>query len=165
VTVEKPSAKFFPGFFLDAIDESSHFISGKLPHRITLFPPLQQKYESSFSDELRASVHPLAPFDVTVGETALFGDMREPQLVRLIEPSQQLQLLHATIVRVLGHLIHDEQYRQPYRPHISVNAEEAIYRGTKIHIGGFSVIEKVRGQPWIVVDKIRLKGDDNEITS
>jgi len=165
VPVEKPLAKFFPGFFLDAIDESSHYRSGTLPHRITLFPPLQQKYEPSFSDELRASVHPLAPFEVEVGGTTLFGDTVEPQLVRLIEPSQQLQLLHTTIVRVLGHLIHDEQYRQPYRPHISVTAEDDIRRGTKIHIGGFSVIEKVRGQSWTVVDKIRLKGDDNEITS
>ena len=163
--VEKPLAKFFPGFFLDDIDESSHYRSGTLPHRITLFPPLQQKYEPSFSDELRSSVHPLAPFEVEVGDTAMFGDTVEPQLVRLIEPSQQLQLLHATIVRVLGHLIHDEQYRQPYRPHISVTAEDDILRGTKIHIGGFSVIEKVRGQSWTVVDKIRLKGDDNEITS
>ena len=162
--VEKPPVKFFPGFFLDVIDKQSQYGSGELPHRITLFPPLLQPYLAEYGDRLRDTFNPLGPFVVRTAGTALFGDDQE-QLVRLIEPSDRLQALHATMVQVLGNLIHDDRYRQPYNPHISLRTEDEIPQGHLIHIGGFSVVEKVQGQSWVVVDKIGLKGDEYEIAS
>ena len=161
-----PPVKFFPGFFLDIVDKRAQYSGGELPHRITLFPPLQQPYQTAFGEELRTIVNPLQPFEVTVATgTAMFGDESEPQLVKLIEPSERLQLLHTTLVRVLGNLLHDEKYRQPYNPHISVASGQEVPDGTTIHIGGFSILEKIQGQSWTVVDKIGLKGDNDEITS
>jgi hypothetical protein len=165
MSVEKPPVKFFPGFFLDVIDKQSQYGSGELPHRITLFPPLLQPYLAEYGDRLRDAFNPIEPFVVRTAGTAILGDDQEPQLVRLIEPSDRLQDLHATMVQVLGNLIHDDRYRQAYDPHISIRTEDEIPEKHLIHIGGFSVVEKVQGQSWVVVDKIGLKGDEYEIAS
>lgn len=153
-----PAVKFLPAFFVDVIDKHKEYPAETLPHRITLFPPLEQPYDLAYGDELRKLVNPLAPFEVKVAGDDMFGDERDVPVKR-IEDSEQLQYLHTQLVRVLGNLIHDKTYRQPYAPHISVKRHEDIPTGQSIHIEGFSIVEKVKGQAWTVRDQMRLKGN------
>jgi hypothetical protein len=150
--------KFLPAFFVDVIDPSVEYPAEMLPHRITLFPPLKQAYDPAYGVDLRKLVNPLTPFDVTVSGDDMFGDNLEIPVKR-IEDSDELQELHAQLVVALGNLTHDATYRQPYAPHISVKEHSDIPDGQKIHIEGFTIVEKVSGAAWIVRDQMRLKGN------
>lgn len=159
------SAKFFPAFFVEIVNDGDEFASGELPLHMTLFPPIQQEYDPSYAVEMRRVLNPLVPFDVAVGENDRFGKLRlfrprRPDPVKLIEPSERLQKVHNGIVFTLGTLLHDPSYRQPYRPHVSVKNFDQVESGSIIHVGGFSIVEKRIGQSWVVRDKVGFRGEE-----
>ena len=114
-----------------------------------------------YGDALREVVNPLDPFDVVVSGDNVFDDFDKKIKVKLIKDSEQLQELHRRLVGVLGNLLHDPTYRQPYNPHISVKDLSDIPDERVIHIEGFTILEKVKGASWIVRDQMRLKGSQS----
>lgn len=154
-----PPTKFFPAFFLDTIDRRATYASEALPHRITLFPPLQEPYDPAYGTALKKVMNPLEPFEVVVGGNDIFGAGKELTPVKRIEDSERLQHLHRLLVQQLGNLMHDQTYRQPYNPHISVKNTEDIEDGRRISIAGFTIVEKAQGGSWVIRDKVGLQGE------
>lgn len=152
------AAKFLPAFFLPIVEMGEQFAPGKLPLHVTLHPPIEQPYESSFGAELRGELNQHEPFLVEAGDGALFGPEADVP-VRLVAPSLALQGMHALINQAIGNLRHDATYRAPYRPHISVERLGDVPRNQTITIGGLAIVEKWRHENWVVVDKIGLKGE------
>ena len=160
ISPEAPlQVKFLPAFFVDVIAKDGVYAPETLPHRITLFPPIEQAYEDSYAKALRGVINPLEPFTVTVGADGWFGDNGEVA-VKLIQPSERLQALHQQLVIVLGNLMHDAGYRRPYSPHISVASHADIPEGQELFIEGFTIVEKVKGASWHIKDQMRLKGSN-----
>ncbi len=155
---EERGSKFLPAFFVDIVEVGQTFRSGDLPLHVTLFPPLQARYEKEFGYVMKGVVNPQTPFEVTVGEEDLFGPEYDVPVFH-IEESPQLKRIHQSLVHALGVLLHDDTYRQPYNPHITIRpGEQTVHTGDNILIGGFSIVEKnIRGN-WEVVDNIGLKG-------
>lgn len=155
------AANFLPAFFLPVVEMGEQFASGELPLHITLHPPIEQPYEASFGEELRHELRQHEPFVVHTGEKALFGP-DDDTLVQLLAPSLAMQGMHALINRAIGNLLHDDTYRQPYRPHISLERADDIPRGRALVIGGLAIVEKWQQDNWTVVNKIGLKGGMHE---
>ena len=108
-----PRTKFVPAFFVTPVNKGEEFSSGKIPKHITLFPPLHASFTpDEIGQSLKTACNPLQPFSVSVGEDARFG-VNNDILVQCIQESEQLQLVHETLVRVIGHLMHDPGFRQP----------------------------------------------------
>ncbi len=156
--------EFIPAFFVDVVEKGEVFPSGAAhwPLHITLFPPLEAPYYPYYGDKMRSVVNTMAPFDVTLSEDepVMFGP-NEDIPVRLINEAPRLRVIHDALVRTLANLTHDPTYRRPYNPHITIRPDIDLDPGKKIHIGGFSIVEKTvgsNGEIWTVVDKIGLKG-------
>ena len=67
------SQKFVPAFFVDIVEMGTVFEPGEWPHHITMFPPVEETYRCEYGEQLRHAVNPMAPFDVVVGKSALYG--------------------------------------------------------------------------------------------
>lgn len=154
-------AKFLPAFFLPVVERGEEFAPGDLPHHITFFPPIEQPYERSFGDGLRDELNLHYPFSVRTAGLDMFGPNHDI-LVRLLEPSLAMQGVHYLIQTAIGGLKHDTTYRRPYNPHITISAPEDVPWNDTIVISGLSIVEKVRGANWKVVDKVGLKGVRDE---
>lgn len=155
------SVKFLPAFFLPVVERGQEFTSGALPLHITLFPPILAAYERRFGDEMRNKLNEYAPFTVTAAGEGRFGPNQDIP-VRLLEPSLSMQGMHAMLEVAIGGLLHDATYRRPYNPHITVADFSEVSAKQDITIGGLSIVEKVADGSWKVVDKIGLKGGNNE---
>lgn len=151
-------AKFIPAFFLPVVERGEEFPAGKWPQHVTLFPPLQGEYQPEFGQSLRKELNQHYPFIVRTAGEAHFGPNQDIP-VRLLEPSLSLQGVHYLIERAIGEVFHDETYRHPYNPHVSVGDFTELPRGASIFIAGLSLVEKRAGGLWKVVDKVGLKGE------
>lgn len=160
---EQRGGKFLPAFFLDMIPKGYEFQSGKWPHHVTLFPPLEEPYDPTFGEQLRGELNHHYPFIVRTAHEAFFGPDRTTK-VRLLEPSLSLQEVHYLIEKAIGDIDHDDTYREPYNPHITVEQFDDVPKGRSIFIAGLSIVEKRLGGTWKVVDKIGLKGGEHEHT-
>ncbi|MGV9002062.1 MAG: 2'-5' RNA ligase family protein [Candidatus Saccharimonadaceae bacterium] len=151
-------AKFIPAFFLPIVEYGQELHPGLWPQHVTLFPPLQQRYDPEFGVRLRSELHRHYPFIVRTAGEALFGP-EEDIRVRLLEPSLSLQGVHYLIEKAIGDITHDETFRSPYNPHVRVEESQDLPRGASIFIAGLSIVEKRGSGLWTVVDKIGLKGE------
>lgn len=155
------TTKFLPGFFVDVVEMHAIYEGGELPLHISLFPPIKDRYTVELAKSLRTLINPMDPFEVTLGQFDTFDDEEEKVGVRRIEESGRLHTLHRAFVKALAHLEHDAQYLRPYNPHISLRAGQELEVVSTVHIGGFSVLQKPsKEEPWIVIDKIGLKGSN-----
>ena len=154
-------SKFLPVFFLPVVERGSEFPPDTLPLHVTLFPPLQARYDPQFGDELRAQLNQHDPFIVKTAGEAYYGP-NEDIPTRLLQPSLSMQGVHALIELAIGHVLHDETYRRPYRPHISLKNFSDVTPNQSIFIAGLSIVEKHSGGDWVVVDKVGLKGARDE---
>lgn len=162
---EQRGGKFIPAFFLDVIPKGYEFPRGRWPHHVTLFPPLEAPYGPAFGDQLRTELNHHYPFIVRTAGEALFGpEDNKTAKVRLLEPSLSLQGVHYLIEKAIGDIYHDETYREPYNPHITVEQFSDVPRGMSVFIAGLAIVEKRLGGVWKVVDKVGLKGGEHEHT-
>ena len=153
-----PEGKFIPAFFLPVVEIGQEFKSGeRWPHHITLFPPLETTYDPEFGHSMRRQLNRHHPFIVRTAGEAYYGPNND-QPVRLIEDDLRMQGMHYLLEKAIGDISHDETYRSPYNPHISVERHKELPRGVSIFIAGLSIVEKRFGGVWTVVDKIGLKG-------
>jgi hypothetical protein len=162
---EKPEVKFLPGFFVDTIERDAEYPAQALPLHMSLFPPLKAPYYKAYGDTMKLQFNILPSVEITVGQEDLFDDEDKKVIVKRIEDSPQLQHVHERLVEVLGHLLHDSRFRQPYNPHITVQSSDQLQQGQTLLFSGFSVVEKVNGGAWIVRDKVGFKGGANEKAS
>jgi hypothetical protein len=161
MSAEARESKFLPVFFLPVVERGAEFAPDTLPLHITLFPPLRAPYDRRFGDELRTQLNQHEPFIVKTAGEAYYGP-NEDIPTRLLEPSLSMHGMHAMVELAIGTLLHDETYRRPYRPHISVNDFSDVPRNQSIFVAGLSIVEKISGHNWVVVDKVGLKGERHE---
>lgn len=156
---QESPAKFLPAFFVDVVELGQEFQSGELPPHMTYFPPVETSFDPILAPILRRLINPMPPFRAVVGEDDMFGEARTIP-VKLIEPSPQVMAVHRALVATLQYLPHSTQYRQPFRPHITVDTKTPPFqRGEEIEMGGLSIVEKNRYRgTWQVLAKIGLKG-------
>lgn len=149
--------KFVPAFFVNPVEIGEEFNSGEMPRHVTLFPPVLTNFTSDrIGQSLKTACSRIEPFSILVGDDAWFG-VNHDILVQRIQESKQLKLVHETLARVVGHLMHDPTFRQPYNPHVTVKRDRLPFR-EELVVDCFSVVAKNDGGKWLISDKVQFKG-------
>lgn len=160
MTEQEKTGKFLPAFFVDVVEKGQQFTAGELPRHITLFPPVQAEYDiAHMGNELKYQFNPEIPFDARVIEEPVLFGLEQNIPVQRVE-SADLQRIHTHLVGVLGNLLHNDMFRKPYNPHITI-VDKELEGGTVLPVASFSIVERQLGVSslWTVVDKIGFKGE------
>lgn len=122
------------------------FRSKDWPLHITLVPWFNVDDTVLFEEKLQALLVHTNPFDVTVGEHAVFGNPARPKDVQLIQPSIELLQLHdrlLELVRIHGYIERSLSYvGKGYRPHISAYGNRTAQPGDLVKINNVWLTEE-----------------------
>ncbi len=141
-----PNNRLFLGHFVEQASVGQPFPRSNWPLHITLVPWFLCSSSDKLDEELEGILASLKPFEVTVGEPAMFGSKKNIR-VNLIEPSSQLQKLHKLLVDLvhkLGKIDTDERFTgDGYRPHITHVAGRNAKPGERILVDSLHLTELI----------------------
>jgi 2'-5' RNA ligase len=174
----RKDAKIVPVFFPDLNPEApedektfpevgEELSYHNLPLHATITPPIKETtYTPEVREATRECVHGFAPIEVETERADLFGPNYD-LVVRRIIKTPELENFHKALISILEKYgVIDMTYAgENYNPHITYidrGAENIGPRsGLKMVIGGIAVLETLgHDQPYVVADKIRMKGDE-----
>jgi 2'-5' RNA ligase len=151
--------KFVIVHFIKGDPRNKEFNSSDWPLHITLLGNFNTEInegESKLIETLSNYAKEIKPFDLRVGEEALFGPNKDI-LVNTMELNKEIMDLHENLKRLIdsvGAIYDSPQYiGKNYRPHATVQNTDRVYQNEIVRINSLSLVDM---EPDGVKSKRRL---------